>query len=86
MGSLEFRRLLDWYATNARLGKSHKLTPHSRLVQHQYMDDFLCKHRRGPVMVAIMDLRLGMQNRYPILTTSANNHSSATRLQLASSA
>lgn len=30
-----------------------------RLLQHQYMDDFVVEHNRWAVLVAILDMRLG---------------------------
>jgi hypothetical protein len=61
MGRLELRRFLGWYVKHTRYGNLHRLIPQSRLIQHQHMDDLLRKHRRRPIMVAVMDLRLGMK-------------------------
>jgi hypothetical protein len=61
MGCLEFRGFLGWYVKHTRCDNSHRLIPHSGLLQHQHMDDFVRKHRRWSFMVAVMDLRLGMK-------------------------
>jgi hypothetical protein len=60
MGRLEFRWFLGWYVKDSRM-TTHRLTPVSRLLQHQHMDDLLSKYRRRPFMVAVMDMRLGTQ-------------------------
>jgi hypothetical protein len=73
MGRLELRRFLGWYVKQTPYDNSHRLISHSRLFQHQHMDDFVRKHSRWSFMVAVMDMRLGMNIHPPTISTSADS-------------